>query len=499
MSFFHSLLSSKGTSQQPPISDPLLWLSSAWTSTMFQEISTSPQLTAVTANTNPVGLMYDLSDQTHIVIANNAGRRPLLSSDGTRNSFLLFDGSNDFILITNSKKYFSYFGGANPTWSLVFWVKSNGDGTLQALFSSNNRSTTSNGFYLGKNANNTLNLFITNNSVALVNKNTTATLTTADGWVPIRITCSGAGANTITIQIGTKTEETANFTGGTALDMLSDLHIGSRDTSVDRAFNGGLDDIMIFNRVITADEWTAFKAYNPERTTIEFESKINWEHTFSQATTWANTTRTTPVSNGSVIRVVDSTLASLIGNLNRGLTSAADASSPLWTASAINGLPAAEYGGTDENLTTGRFESLAGKKVYVFICKNRDMTNGSHVAFGTQYLAMTGTNYEPGQERWVHHLSDGNSVDVPLVNDTEYNLIVVRVNGANVKAWNSANVTDTFVTTGGSIFTDFGKEFIAGWWQDGFTAYSAMYNGAPSDIQIMTLINTLKTQYNNLI
>lgn len=481
-------------------SDLVLFINDANTSTMFKEISTSAQITPVTTNTDPIGLIYDVGPQGHLISINADTRRPTLSSDANRNSFLLFDGSNDFLAVANTKKYFSYFQGAAPTYSILLWAKSNGDGTLQALYSSNGRVTAQNGICLRKNADNTLNLFITNNSVALVNVNTTATFTTADGWTTIIVTCSGAGANALKIQIGNKTEQSFTMTAGTALDMQSDLHLGIRDGSVDNAFNGGLSAFMVVKRVITTDERTQYKAYNPSRTSTEFTAVTNFRHTFAAGKTWADTAKTTPITAGTAIRLAENEVTSAIGSLNRDITTTGASTSPLWRATDINSLPAAEFDGVDDNFNGGvRVSARAGKKVSIYIAKNRDAANGSHVANGSEYVTQVGVDYDPGNQRWVYHIGGGESVSSAVVNPTGYNLLVTRRNGTALDAWNSNKVKTSITTSQIENFTDYGKEFIAGWQWDGFGCYIEEINGYMTDAQIEAMIDTLKTTYGNLI
>lgn len=463
------------------------------TATMLQEDSASTCVTPVTSNNDPIGEMYDLSPSALHTRSLSAARRGVLSSDVNRNSYIHFDGTNDCIDIINTKKLFNKFVAASPVWTIMFWIRVNTDGAVQVIVDSNDRAAANNGIDIMIQADGTINMLMTDAGANKTNVTTTATLTTADGWIPVKVKVNGTGANASSIKIGSKT--TQNFTSGSgaANDAGFDMVIGSRASTRDRPAKYDLAAMVFSNTAIQDSDtaWTQFIQKNPSRKTTEFYV-LDWKYDFNDTTKlWQDSGRTTPVSaNNDPIAYVDNTVTTLFGPLNKDLNTAVDVT---FKTNRQNSKSCADFNGSTSSIRLQADYEAGGKWVLVKVCKNRDATNGSHVFYGSLYVPVTGNQYSGapvfGVEYTTIHQISGAGPSANLKNQgLTVNVIVFRRNGTAFDCWSGDKVKSSQTNSNTFKVSRIGDAQIAGWEFDGEDYIDIKYNGYMSDSEIETLI-----------
>lgn len=477
---------------------------------------TGTPVTTVTGNGNTIGLIYDMGPNAMCVRNPTSGALPVLGSDGTLNSFMTFDGVNDYQVVQNSSKFFNPIHSASPVFSLMFWIKMNGGDATNMRVMTNSDGGNGVGFHILRNSSNKL-VFTTTNSTPSTISTVTSTqnVVVSTGWVPVFIICNGTGASAGRIIISNTEDKTFSVSAGVSNNANGNLFIGSR-SSLLQYLNGSISDITVVNRVITSDEIAAYKAYRPQRRTQELAPIVQSIFDFNNSSfLYSDAGATTNVTNGSVCRVIKSSKSTNFGDLNRELSSASDATSADWVTNAQNGYAALRFASGDNySFATQYFEELGGKLTFFFVMKNTNNTFGSHllsadnISTAGDYIVVTGKDYAsagPGLTNpylAVHPNPSGSCVvtrngNNPLVDDAK--LFAFRRNGSDWDAWDaSGNKTTVTGCSNPLSFLVMGRDNTAGTNFDltGDVYYMIKYNGLMSDANVQTTLSTLKTQYN---
>lgn len=487
----------------------VLWLESSKLSTLLKENgSTGTPVTNVTTDGDTVGSIYDLGYHGLFMRAEADVRRPLLGSDSEQNSYLSFDGSDDYIKVLNSQQYFRNFHNATPVFSIFTLVRmgASTDSSTRVLIGSNSGTGVNAGVYITRTSTNKIQVFISSGSGTICNHTTTASLTVSSGWTPIFIELNGPGTGKGRIIIGSTTE-TFNVTAGATANALADLYIGSLNNNT-AYFKGDIARVVILNRVLTADDITNLRAYNPSKSTNRF-SVLQWDIDFDAETRiFSDVAGTTQITNGGSIRNIQHNQTSIFGPLNRLLTSASAGVSPVWNDSDLNGKATGSWDGVDDNLDFGVSitQERAGKWTEFVVFKNDDSDVGSNFLKGTSgYQVVTGTNYTSNEDEnngnpyFLLHTSQGGGIPPPnsLKNGGEgWNVICYRRDGSTWTSWSGLKVKKEGTDSGIHEILDMGEQFNPNFWTDGKWARLIKYTGNLSDSQVEAKIDELMALYN---
>lgn len=490
--------------------DAIFYFDASRTKTMFQEVSTGPAsainvgvpLTPSTTDGNLVGFIYDLGP--HAMYLTNTGgntTRPTLSSDGTRHSFLQFDGSTTYLILQNSTIILRpAHQTATITWEVAVWAKKSVDGTAMTLYTNSDGATNQRGIYLSTTTGNKIIARIGDGDGSLMaNYTSTAGWAVADSWTVIRFYRNGATAG---IQIGNNAVETFAVSGGVTNNASNELRLGASSTG--NGFNGGIAQVLMLNRLFTADEVTDFKSFNPVRNSANFRV-IARKYDFNNASKcFQETTRTTTATNGATIALVDNDVASNFGPYLLPIQTSTAANEPTFRTNVSNGLSALEYDGTNDNLSVTNVPPRGGSCTWYFVVSNDDNTAGSqfadcgYPAYGT----LTGNSYDGTSPRFAFHTDAGAGTegDVVGVSATanSINIVAYRIYGQQRTLFNMNGSTDTDVATAKQWAPqNFGLNANGdtAWNHDGYALYYLQVHGYESDSEVQTNIAALKTAY----
>ena len=165
---------------------------------------------------------------------------------GAIGTALTFDGVNDFITVTDST-YFDFMGLGDFTISA--WIKTSDDGNEMAILSTYVSGSDA-GFYLRKSASNKLHLHLNDGSNS--KDPTTATSINTGAWVHVVATCDRDG--NVSLYLDTIAEYADSMTSIGDISNSQDLLIGALLTTPSQLWAGQIDDIKIYNRVLTTTE-----------------------------------------------------------------------------------------------------------------------------------------------------------------------------------------------------------------------------------------------------
>lgn len=456
----------------PPSSDLTLKFNLYELSSMFQErsvFSGGIPVTEVTANTNPVGTIFDQSLSTTFLRATGATTIPLLSADG-----ITFDGTNDMMEVPNSTSLLKSIHAVGSVWSIRFWVKKNVDGTARPLMNNQGLSGTQAGFYISTTATNKVRVFIGDATApVIVDYTSTASLTVASGATPIQVVINGASSKLV---IGSTTETfTASVSEGSTVNAAQNLRLGGDGSTF---FNGSFaKSIELYNRALTTQELTDYQSFAPVVTSTDFTPVKQWDLDFNDATKiFSDAAETTQITDGGTIRsIVSSTLKPNHSSaVTRKATSASALASPVWRQSVKNGKSVAEFDGTGNNVLTyseDLWYECGGTSTFFIIIKNNDSSFGSHYINGNpEYGTMTGSNYggnlaatgDAGLPYSILHHTNGVGPQTTLSRSDDYNIIVIRRKGAVCDMFNQTKTKTTVSNFGKFTSSLIGHEAPAG-------------------------------------
>lgn len=496
-----------------------LWLPGHLTQALWQQNLATTQLTHAAADGDPVGQVDDQGPHAHRAAAGSTGREPVLGSGGGRPSFLTFDGSNDVLVLENSKHALA-FVHTTAQFTILAWVKVASDGTnLILLDSANNGASGNVGLFLRRNSSGDTLTFIVVKGVAgtpVMIRTTTATLRVADGWQPVVIKCNGATAS---IQVGSQAAETFSAVAGAAAGTPStdDLHIGARSSALGTYFQGSLGDLAVCSGALADSELDLYRRFAPQRSGAPLSRALlgglslapqQLSHYF-QHYDFSDATRLFPQIDKTGSVSADATAIGCVEHrggaaLRRDAAAAAnDGTRPLYRTAVQNGLAAAEWDGADDRL--GFLNWCAGGALTVLlVAKNRDTTLGSHYLQGTQYVVQTGSNYEGGDnERFVVHpigspspaAGSEDGIGSPVAGEAWHVYEFTR----DASVWQIAvdGVSGPSVTNSGAlVMNNMGQQSISGWWLDGYVGELVKYNVAHSATNRAKVRRHLGTKWN---
>ncbi len=474
-------------------------------------------------NGDVVGSVYDISPRSMFFGPASDARRPLLGSDGTRNSFVTFDGTDDNFPITNSTSAFNFVHKTNPTWSLAAWVKMDQDGTNRQIIGNNDAGTARVGFSIIRNSINTISISVQYGvgGQNMVSFATTYTLNVAAGWklIVINVNGSGTGKGSITIADASSviTAETFNVgVTGTNNNASNACFIGSNFTPANY-FRGSIGYLELRDRLITADEITILRAYNPARRSVNFR-RLHYFIDFNDSTTiFQNLAGTTPITDGAEIQRVNSKTDS---DLNRywqyaSVAGEATAGKPVWEQALVNGLSVGEWNGDTvdavyDNLAFVSPPERGGARIEFIIAKNRRAGSGSHLlSNGPGYFVWTGEDYGQNDDlnnghgySIVHTGDDGPLAPIPRIPE-DWNAMMNRKDAEKLEtltedlykgtANNQNNGND-------SGWTNIGYSWKTGglgppWHMDGFWGVYKSFRGYATDREGIDLLRQLMDAY----
>jgi hypothetical protein len=484
-------------------------------------------ITDVAADGDAVGCVYDQTMNGLILRQSTSTNRPILGSDGTRNNFLTFDGTNDNLPILTSLSFFNTLWQAVPKGSILMWFKMNGgDGVSQFIFNNTDIAVAASdaGFQIIRGNGNLLTARAASDYSGSGLKwvySTTATVTVASGWRGMIVSVNGTGASAgrfiLMDSSGTILEDgTFAVSAGATVNAQTNAVIGRRANANDFPFNGSISAIIVENFPVTDKLIDQFRNHNPSRnTTSEFKPHLQYLLDMNNSVfIYSDAAGSIQATNGDAVRVIRS---SVIGNFNlvggtgslrRIWASASSGVSAIYRTNQLNGNATLEFDGSNDNYTmTGVagtfFEELAGKNTFFIVMKNDDAVNGSHAFSGDNYIGLTGSTYSaPGSSPYfvVHPNPVGTQTGQTCENTgvDDYKIFAYRRNGSTLNAWNALKTKATDTSSSQISFTSMGaahSSHAPDWHMDGHIAYVSKYNGVMTDTQVEEEIDRLKARF----
>jgi hypothetical protein len=304
-----------------------------------------------------------------------------------------------------------------------------------------------------------------------------------------------AGYNSATQKVSIKVDNNApveaDWTTGTK-SINNKLSIG-RHGNVDGSYYGGevWDVVFWRDRYLTAAEQSLIFGlsypfgYAPYLVSAaqptDLSNQYAW-HDFSDVThLFTDAAKTTPVA-------ADADPISVASNKFTGthdLTADSDAVRPVYKTGIQNSLGAGLWNGTDSNLVIPEWPD-ADYSVFI-VARNSDAANGSDLLFQgalTRYLVVTGASYDATSPRAVLHTGTNGATAVNAVSRNFAALtnciVEIRKSGTTYTCWINGDYA-TATQAGPSVFTDIGKESVAGLWLDGYVMEMVKYSSALSN------------------
>ncbi len=507
------------------------WIPTHQLRAMWLPISNATRDTNVSANGQLISQVDETGPSAHAVVA-PSGREPTLGSDVGGRSYATFT-PNDFLTVSNSlgAVQWLYNGSA---FSILVWLRiAPGASTGAVLDSSGETSLGTTGITLQYNGTGTL-LFTVARQVAgnAILHTSTASVSSADGWVLVAVTFDGASTANMRVFTdgGTNDQgaESMAVTGGfDSGDATYDLHMGVRGSTHGTGFEGDIGDVILLSNVITESELDELRLWKPPQTNGKtgrvqgtyatlgpavVSGLSEWHDFGNRATQWQDTVGGTPVANADdPIGVVENSLSATTSiDLKRNFAyDGTAAKRPLSKDAASNGSnrPAALFDGAtgtpDDELTIAS-QTIGGASTWVYVVRNLDSTNGSHLsrAGGNQYLVKTGSEYLAGggnDMRIVLHTaaslapnneipsfgkSSGNGESMPGGGEV-WEIITVRRDGkAWTVRWNGVNGDNTFLNDGAFGMSRMGPSVNPAFELDGYVGCRLRYTRAMSDAEV---------------
>ncbi len=507
------------------------WLPTHYLRSMWLPVSNVALDTPATMSGQLIAQVDEQGPSSHRITSPN-GREASLGSDVGGRSYLTFT-PNEYLRVQNSQGAFKWLHNGTA-FSILVWLRiAPGASTGAILDNSRATSLGTTGITLQYNGSGSLFFTIARQvSGNAIQHTSTATVSSADGWV--LVLCAYDGVSLAAMRIfsnGGENElatEVMSVAGGFDTgDATDDLHIGVRSAIVSTGFNGDIGDVIFTSGIIEEPELDRLRTWQPQPTDANggrvlgsyaalgpaAVSGLSEWHDFGNRTTqWQdNVGGTSVTSEDDPVGVIENDLSATSGvDLKRNFAYDGTASErPLSKDATTNGSnrPAAFFDGAmgspDDELT-GPGQPTGGASTWIYVARNLDTDNGSHFsrASGNQYLVKTGSEYLSGSGndmRIVVHTSgaiapnnqfpffgkESGVGDAMPGGGEVWEIITVRRNGKEwTLRWNGVPSETTFLNDGAFELWRIGPSVNPLFECDGYIGCRLRYTRALTDSEV---------------
>jgi hypothetical protein len=489
--------------------DTIFFFDAARSASIYQEINATGNASATTGvplnisdtDNDLVGYVYDLGPNA-LTLTNSASSatRPTLKSDGIRSSYFEFTGAH-YLFIQNSTVILRPAFQASPVWGIMIWIKKGLDGTLQTVLSSSNGSASQRGFHLSlAAANKVLFRLCDGDGSLMANHTTTAGVAVADGWTPIMVYVNGTGT-TGRITVGNNSEESFSISGGVTNSATNNLYFGARPDASE-PFTGGIAQVIMLNRVITAGEWTNWKAFNPTRSSVNFRT-LAYRYDFTDITTqWSDASATVQATVNGSVNTITNDKTSNFGTNPRSLQQTTAANQGVHRSNVVNSQAALELDGSNDNYNLLTLFGRGGSQTIYIAYINQDQSLASNIIDATypSYASSAGELYDPPNAYVAWHFdvslpSDVVSVDVENAN--QVTIIALRTYGEQRTIFNYSGASNSTTTTKKFEPVNFGRAANgdASLYMDGYYLLIEDWHGHETDSQVIAHMQEIGEQF----
>jgi len=214
---------------------------------------------------------------------------------------------------------------------------------------------------------------------------------------------------------------------------------------------------------------------------------------------WQDVAKTLPVANTNPVRVIQSQVSA------RELIATSDPNRATFSTAVLNSLGVINFDGAGDSYALPNAITNV-EHLFIWVFKNLDNTNGSHILYGQNYIANTGLSYSGnatfGGPYVVSHPNGTQAGGVRFKNLIGgFNIMAVKaklISGNNYE-WTHVNgLVQTSKQNVNDVFswTEIGKNYLANWEMYGQLARFIHYSGIGNDKQLQDLILSLATTYN---
>lgn len=492
----------------PPISDLLdntpIYFNAAYMKTMMVETANGgiPN-TAVAADGDAVGTAYSLGFGAHFWRTVSNTNKPIWKNQGGVCYLTWTTGSISLLSQTTPmRNYMRPVHAVTPSYRFGIYMRLNSDtllgGSGDIVTTKDPATNTAAGILFRRNVT-TGTRFIRGGNASVMNINTTATSaarTAASGWHWMFWDQSGTTCRFFFDDLSSPQSITATAAGA---DVIASQGMDFGGAGIDIAYfkfeNGTWDAAAV----------TAFKALtttanSTEWASVEADMDMN-------SVCFSDAAGTTPAVDGGKCRVIKTGLTTPFGPLTSFWgTSASDAASPVFRASALNGRGAIEFDGTGNMLTTyGRIllGSNGGRTWRVDVTQNLDATDGSHLGIGgggiASYIAKTGSGYASPSQEATHGSVSGSDPTNNLYKTAgqNYNVMATfRDGGVYYSISGTLSLSNTGAHTSAvNIGSSGGSVQGALWFSHMRTAYLYTGTGYFNTNYMLGLVNSMNTLF----
>ena len=306
------------------------------------------------------------------------------------------------------------------------------------------------------------------------------------------------GTNAI-VRIGS---DTHSFVQGAGSPLANyPLAFGCRNKAVPDQFMKGVLSYMyvgnasapaMINAVLDAVTPSIFPA--EPAFTLEDDFNLN-----DNSKMWQDLPKTLAVVNTDPVRVIQSQVSA------RELIATSDPNRGTFSTAVLNSLGVINFDGAGDSYALPNAITNV-EHLFIWVFKNLDNTNGSHILYGQNYIANTGVSYSGnvtlGGPYVVSHPNGTQAGGVRFKNLIGgFNIMAVKaklISGNNYE-WTHVNgLVQTSKQNVNDVFswTEIGKNYLANWEMHGQLARFIHYSGIGSDKQLQDLILSLATTYN---
>ncbi len=307
------------------------------------------------------------------------------------------------------------------------------------------------------------------------------------------------GTNVI-VRIGSDTHTFAQGAGN--LLAVCPLSFGARNktTTPDQFMKGVLSYMYVGNASAPAMINAVLDAVTPSifpaepAFTLEDDFNLN-----DNSKMWQDVAKTLAVANTDPVRVIQSQVSA------RELIATSDPNRGTFSTAVLNSLGVINFDGAGDSYALPNAITNV-EHLFIWVFKNLDNTNGSHILYGQNYIANTGVSYSGnvtlGGPYVVSHPNGTYAGGVRFKNLIGgFNIMAVKaklISGNNYE-WTHVNgLVQTSKQNVNNVFswTEIGKNYLANWEMHGQLARFIHYSGIGSDKQLQDLILSLATTYN---